>query len=96
MRVISSRRSKGLVSAEAETPDLVVEQPGDAQTFDAVGLDHALPRQEFFHRELVTTASFLETDGAAAHSVDDRGLAPHDPALCVEGRHCDCTSANAR
>src|ERR1700736_3800219 len=71
-------------------------QPGDAQTRDAVGFDRALPRKEFLYRELVASANFLETDGAAAHGIDDHGLTPGDPAFGVRGRQVNDGGAGAR
>src|SRR5690242_8516855 len=56
-------------------------QPGDAQACDPVGFDCALPSEKFFHREFVTAANFLESNGAAAHRIYNHSLAPGDPAL---------------
>jgi hypothetical protein len=58
-------------------------QPGDPQTCDAVNCNPPLPGKEFFFRKFIAAASFLETDGAATHGRDNRGLAPCDPAFCV-------------
>src|SRR6266404_2195150 len=71
-------------------------QPGDAQTCDPVGFDRALPGEEFLYRELVASANFIETDGAAAHGIDDHGLTPGDPAFGVRGRQVDDGGAGAR
>src|SRR6516164_10146841 len=68
---------------------LVDLHPSAPQTGDAVRLDRPLPGQEFFFRKLVTTASFLATDRAAAHRRDNGGLAACDPAFCVRWRQLD-------
>jgi len=39
-----------------------------------VGVDRTLPREEFFYRQLVSSADFLKAYLASAHSVDDDGL----------------------
>src|SRR5437016_4549177 len=58
-------------------------QPGHAQTCDPVSFDGTPPSEEFFYRQLVAAANFFESDGAAAHCIDDHRLAPGDPAFRV-------------
>ena len=41
-----------------------------------MGVNRMLPRKEFFYRQLVSSADFLKTYHASAHSVDDHSLAP--------------------
>jgi ABC-type histidine transport system ATPase subunit len=54
-----------------------------------VGVDRTLPREEFFYRQLVSSADFLKAYHASAHSVDDYGLAPGYPAFCIGGRQVE-------
>jgi hypothetical protein len=54
-----------------------------------VGVDRTLPREEFFYRQLVSSADFLKAYLANAHSVDDHSLAPGHPTFCVGGRQLD-------
>jgi hypothetical protein len=49
-------------------------------------LERVFPRQEFFLRQLVDTASLLDRDPTAAYRGDHRGLAAHYPSLCVRRR----------
>jgi hypothetical protein len=51
-----------------------------------VGVDRTLPGEEFFYRQLVSSADFLKAYHASAHRVDDYGLAPDYPAFCIGGR----------
>jgi len=64
-------------------------QASDAQARHAVGLNRALPGHELFDRQLVAPANFFETDGPAAHRVNDHCLAPGDPTLCLRRRQVD-------
>jgi len=50
-----------------------------------VGVDRTFPREEFFYRQLVSSAEFLKAYDAGAHSVNEYGLAPGHPAFCVGG-----------
>jgi len=50
-----------------------------------MGVDRTLPREEFFYRQLVSSADFLKAYQASAYSVDDYGLAPGHPAFFVSG-----------
>src|ERR1700719_2135958 len=61
-----------------------------------MGLDRALPGGKFLGRQLVIAASVLDVHLAAAHGVDNRRLAPRDPALCVGGRQVGWIGANVR
>jgi hypothetical protein len=61
-------------------------QSGDAQPWNALGRDCALPTWELGGRQLVATAYFFETDDALAHRVDDYRLTPRDPAPCIRRR----------
>src|ERR1700721_1496952 len=54
-------------------------QWGHPQTRDPVGIDGALPSEEFFYGKFITAANFLQTDGAATHRIDYHRLAPGDP-----------------
>jgi hypothetical protein len=46
-----------------------------------LSLHCVLPAKKFFDGQLIAAANLLETDSAAAYGVDNRGLAPWDPAL---------------
>ena len=54
-----------------------------------MGVDRTLPREEFFYRQLVSSADFLKAYHASAHSTDDYGLAPGHPAFCIGGRQIE-------
>jgi hypothetical protein len=54
-----------------------------------MGVDRTLPREEFFYRQLVSSADFLKAYQASTHSVDDYGFAPGHPAFCIEGWQFD-------
>src|SRR6478672_9770342 len=54
---------------------------GGAQAGETMLVDGVLPGEEFFDREGIATAGFLERKQAAAHGSNDLGLAPDDPAL---------------
>jgi hypothetical protein len=71
-------------------------QSGHPQTRDPVGIDRALPSEEFFYGQLIAAANFLQTDGAAAHGIDYHRLAPGDPALRVGRRQIHRGGAGAR
>jgi hypothetical protein len=59
-------------------------QPGDPQTCDAVISNPPVPGKEFFLRKFIAAASFFETDGAATHGRDNRGLTAVRPSvLCL-------------
>jgi len=64
-------------------------QASDAQPRHAVGLNRALPGHELFDRQLVAAANFFETDGPAAHRVNDHCLAPRDPTFCLRRRQVE-------
>jgi len=64
-------------------------QPPIGATRHSVGVDRTLPREEFFYRQLVSSANFLKAYHASAHSVDDYGLAPGYPAFCIGGRQVE-------
>jgi len=51
-----------------------------------VRVDRTLPREEFFYRQLVSSADFLKAYHASAHSVDDNGLSPGHPAFGIGRR----------
>jgi hypothetical protein len=57
-----------------------------AQTCKAMGLERASPEEELFFRQLVPTASFLESNFAATYRGDHRGLAADHPSLGSRGR----------
>ena len=71
-------------------------QSGHPQTRDPVGIDRALPSEEFFYGKLIAAANFFQTDGAAAHRIDHHCLAPGYPALRVGRRQIDRGGAGAR
>jgi len=50
---------------------------------DTVGFDRALPRAEFFYRQIVTAANLIESNGTAADRIDDHRLASGDPAFRI-------------
>jgi len=50
-----------------------------------VGIDRALPSEEFFYGQLITAANFLQTDSAATHGIDYHRLAPGDQRLVLGG-----------
>src|SRR5215472_18700531 len=54
-----------------------------------VGIDRTLPREEFFYRQLVSSADFLKAYHASAHRADDYRLAPGYPAFCIGGRQVE-------
>jgi hypothetical protein len=54
-----------------------------------VGVDRTLPREEFFNRQLVSSADFLKAYHAGANSVDDYSFAPGYPAFCIGGRQVE-------
>jgi hypothetical protein len=56
-----------------------------------MSVNRTLPREEFFYRQLVSSADFLKAYHASAHSTDDYGLAPGHPALCIGGRQIEVT-----
>ncbi len=60
-------------------------QPGDPHTCDAVISNPPLPGKEFFLRKFIAAASFLETDGAATHGRDNRGLCAVRPSVLMFG-----------
>jgi hypothetical protein len=51
-----------------------------------MGLERAFPGEELFLRQLVPTASFLESNFAATYRGDHRGLAARHPSLGSRGR----------
>jgi hypothetical protein len=51
-----------------------------------MGFDRLLPGTELFHRQLVAAAGLVETQGAAAHGVDDDRFAARDSPLSVRRR----------
>ena len=61
-----------------------------------MGIDRALPSQEFFYGQLITAANFLQTDSAATHGIDYHRLAPGDPALGVGRRQIRRAVVGAR
>ena len=65
-------------------------------TRDPVGIDRALPSEEFFYGQLITAANFLQTDSAATHGIDYHRLAPGDPALGVGRRQIRRAVVGAR
>lgn len=69
---------------------------GHPQARDPMGIDRALPSEEFFYGQLITAANFFQTDGAAAHGIDYHRLSPGDPALRVGRRQIHCGGAGAR
>src|SRR6516162_3022327 len=77
------------------TNNAVLLSPRYAQTCKAMGLKRAFPRTELFLRQLVETASFLESNLAATHRCDHGGLAAHYPPVgrrrwqALHGRHSD-------
>src|SRR5215469_5028775 len=56
-------------------------QPGETEAFDC-----ALPGQEFFHRERVTPAGFVEAEKAAAYRRNHLRFPAYDPSLCAGRR----------
>src|ERR1043166_9039035 len=52
-----------------------------AQAGEAVTVDGILPGEEFFDRQRVTAAGFLEREESAAHGGHHFGLAADDPPL---------------
>jgi hypothetical protein len=54
-----------------------------------MGVDRTLPREEFFYRQLVSSADFLKAYRASAHSIDDYRLAPGHPAFCIGRRQIE-------
>jgi hypothetical protein len=71
-------------------------QPSDSQTGDTMAIKASFPGMEFFFRQLKTTASFLKTNGSAAHRSDNSGFAPNDPAFYAGRRQVDRNGATAR
>src|SRR5262249_54030555 len=57
-----------------------------AQARESVLVDGVLPREEFFDRQRVTAAGFLEREETAAHSSDNFGLSPDHPTLGARRR----------
>ena len=89
----SSKTRFGQPSGRGIAIDL---QSGNPQTRDPVGIDRALPSEEFFDGKLIAPADFLQTDGTAAHRIDYNRLAPGDPTLRVGRRQIHCDAAGAR
>src|SRR5215469_8718114 len=54
-----------------------------------MGVDRTLPREEFFYRQLVSSADFLKAYHAGAYRTDDSGFAPGHPAFCIGGRQIE-------
>ena len=50
-----------------------------------MGVDRTLPREEFFYRQLVSSADFLKAYHASAHSIDDYGLRRGTQRFVPEG-----------
>ena len=71
-------------------------QSGYSQTGDPVGINSALPSEEFFYGKLIAAANFLQTDGAASHRIDYHRLASGDPALRVRRRQIHRGGGGAR
>src|SRR5260370_35307449 len=89
----SVRRARLLTTGRAETSSktrfgqprgrrvAIDLQSGHPQTRDPVGVDRALPSEEFFYGNLIPASNFFAADGAAAPRIDHHGLAPGHPAL---------------
>jgi len=61
-------------------------QSSNAQSRDAMCLNRALPGDELFGGQLIAATNFFEAQGATVHRIDDRGLAPRDPTICLRWR----------
>jgi len=64
----------------------ILLKSGSAQTWQTMGVIGALPGAELFFGELVAAAGFLESDLAALHGRDNRGLAADHPSFGVGRR----------
>src|ERR1043166_2644820 len=78
------RRAAGAHSlfagAEGALLPILLDSRG-AQAGEAVAIDGILPGEEFFDRQRVTAAGFLEREESAAHGGHHFGLAADDPPL---------------
>src|SRR6516165_10570994 len=85
------RRGTGSI----RTNNAILLSPRYAQTCKAMGLKRAFPGTELFLRQLVETASFLESNFAATHRCHHGGLAARHPPIrrrrwqALHGRHSD-------
>src|SRR5258707_4450638 len=75
-----------LVSYVRSTSMAILLDSRRAQSRKAEALDCALPGEELFHRQRVTTARILQVQQAASDSHHHFGLAPDDPSFRVGRR----------
>src|SRR5438445_13854703 len=70
----------------ARTRCTILLHSRSAQAGQAVVLECTFPRQEFFLRQLVVAAGFLDRNAAAAYRGDHRRLAADHPSFGVRRR----------